>query len=98
MGQLGPAREPSLALLTAGVAQQHVVGPTGPGRFLFRVSCAAIPDALSEGRHGHLSRRRGAQLGAPVVAIDMPLGVMKPDAEFTVATIGLREFSCRFLS
>jgi hypothetical protein len=97
--ELGAARQPPLALLTAGIAQHHVVGSARAGRFLLCMPSATVPDALSEGRHGHLFRRTiGPQLGAPSAAIEMPLDAVNIDADFSFAFSSCMELSYRFLS
>lgn len=97
--ELGAARQPALALLTAGIAQHHVVGSARAGRFLLCMPSATVPDALSEGRHGHLFRRTiGPQLGAPSAAIQMPLDPVNIDADFSFASSSRMELSYRFLS
>src|SRR4030095_8503303 len=61
---LGLVRQTALTLLTASIAQHHVVRPACSGRFLLGVAGAAVPDALSECRHERsfpfLLRRSGA--------------------------------------
>jgi hypothetical protein len=97
--ELGAARQPALALLTAGIAQHHVVGSARAGCFLLCMPSATVPDALSEGRHGHLFRRTiGPQLGAPPAAIQMPLDPVNIDADFSFAFSSRMELSYRFLS
>jgi hypothetical protein len=97
--ELGAAREPPLALLTARIAKHHVVGSARAGRFFLCVPSATVPDALSEGRHGHLFRRTiGPQLGAPSAAIQVPLDAVNIDADFSFASSSRVELSYRFLS
>jgi hypothetical protein len=97
--ELDAARQPPLALLTAGIAEHHVVGSARAGRFLLCMPSATVPDALSEGRHGHLFRRTiGPQLGAPSAAIEMPLDAVNTGADFSFVFSSRMELSYRFLS
>ena len=98
MVQLDAARQPALALLTAGVAQRHVVRAARAGRFLLRVASATVPNTLSEGCHGRSFLVAGEQLGARGGASQMPLVVVKRGADFTRTTATRTELYYPFLS
>lgn len=98
MVQLDAARQSALALLTAGVAQRHVVRAARAGRFLLRMASATVPNTLSEGCHGRSFLVAGEQLGARGAASQMPLVVVSRCADFTRTTATRTELYYPFLS
>lgn len=98
MVQLDAACQSALTLLTAGVAQRHVVRAARAGRFLLRMASATVPNTLSEGCHGRSFLAAGEQLGARGGASQMPLVVVKRGADFTRTTATRTELYYPFLS